>query len=190
MDFAPLVAAFVLIALTEIGDKTMIAVITLSSKHARKTVFVGALAALTVLSILGVAVGQVLFDYVPRDIIEIAAGVLFIVFGAATLLLPEKEKESKGEKLRKWGGLSASFGLVAIMELGDKTQLSIIALSAQYGDWLLVLCGAVIGFALVTLIGVTLGAEIGKRVPEKYIRLGSGMIFLVFGVIFLAQALL
>jgi len=189
MDFTPLVAAFFLIALTEIADKTMIAVITLSSKHARTFVFIGALAALAVLSAIGVIVGQVLFDYLPRDWIEIAAGVLFLAFGVATLLLPEKEKE-RSVKLSQWGGLGASFALVAVMELGDKSQLSIIALSAQYGDGLLVLVGAVIGFALVTLIGVTLGAEIGKRVPERYIRLGSGVIFLAFGIIFLAQALL
>ncbi|MCX6653211.1 MAG: TMEM165/GDT1 family protein [Methanomassiliicoccales archaeon] len=44
MDLAPVFSAFVLIALTEIGDKTMIAVITLSSKHSRSTVFLGAFA--------------------------------------------------------------------------------------------------------------------------------------------------
>lgn len=190
MDLAPLFSAFVLIALTEIGDKTMIAVITLSSRHSRSTVFVGAFAALVALSAVGVVVGQVLFQYVPRQMVEIGAGVLFIVFGLLTLLLPDKKEEVNVDRKARWGGLVASFTLVAVMELGDKTQLSIIALSAQYGDWLLVLLGAAAGFALVTLIGVLVGSEIGKRVPKRYIKLASGAVFVIFGSVFLILALL
>jgi putative Ca2+/H+ antiporter (TMEM165/GDT1 family) len=79
--------------------------------------------------------------------------------------------------------------LMTIMELGDKTQLSIIALSAEYGAPFLILVGSVLAFAVVTFAGVMLGAEIGKRVPERYIRLGSAVIFIAFGLIFLAQGL-
>ncbi|MDD1767326.1 MAG: TMEM165/GDT1 family protein, partial [Methanomassiliicoccales archaeon] len=91
MDLAPLISAFVLIALTEIGDKTMIAVITLSSKHSRRTVFVGAILALGLVSGIGVLVGEVLFDLVPRQIVEIVAGALFVLAGVYTLLVKEKE---------------------------------------------------------------------------------------------------
>jgi putative Ca2+/H+ antiporter (TMEM165/GDT1 family) len=55
---------------------------------------------------------------------------------------------------------------------------------------LVILAGAVLAFALVTLIGVLVGAEIGKRVPERHIKLASAAIFIIFGVVFLAQAAL
>lgn len=191
MDLTPFFAAFVLIFLAELGDKTMITVITLSSKHPRKLVFAASLTALALVSLIGVIIGQVLFDYVPKDIITIAAGVLFLVFGIATIALPEKEEEEvKEKKVGRWGAFGSIFVLMAIMEMGDKTQLSIIALSAEYGTPLIVLIGAILAFAVVTLMGVLLGAEIGRRVPERYIKLGSAVIFILFGIIFLAQGLL
>ena len=62
MDFAPLLAAFFLILITEIGDKSMLAIITLSSRYTRLAVFLGALSALTVMSLLAVLVGEVLYS--------------------------------------------------------------------------------------------------------------------------------
>ncbi|MCU0862020.1 MAG: TMEM165/GDT1 family protein, partial [Methanomassiliicoccales archaeon] len=147
--------------------------------------------ALAAVSLIGVLVGQVLYDFVPAYIVTIAAGVLFIAFGLATVLLPEKEgKEVDERKTSALGAFGGIFALMALMEMGDKTQLSVIALSAQYGAPLLVLLGAVAAFALVTLAGVMLGAEIGRRVPQRYIKLGSAAVFIIFGVVFLAQALI
>jgi putative Ca2+/H+ antiporter (TMEM165/GDT1 family) len=76
------------------------------------------------------------------------------------------------------------------MELGDKTQLSIIALSAESGAGLLVFIGAMAAFALITLIEVFFGGEIGHRVDRKYIKITSGAVFLIFGFIFISQALI
>lgn len=169
----------------------MIAVITLSSKHSRRTVFIGAILALALVSGIGVVVGEVLFDLVPRQIVEIAAGALFVLAGLYTLLVKEKEDSGGLRSVSgKYGGLIASFALVALMELGDKTQLSIIALSAESGEALMVFVGAVAAFAMITSIEVVLGGEIGRRVKKQYIRWGSGAMFIVFGAIFLVQALL
>ncbi len=190
MELAPFFAAFTLILLAELGDKTMIAVIALSSKHSKKLVFASTLLALTLVSAVGVVVGQILFDYVPETLITVGAGLLFLAFGILTIVMPEKEEKPKGKNGLKWGAFWSTFALMAVMELGDKTQLSIIALSAEYGAPLLILTGAVLAFAVVTLAGVLLGAEIGKRVPERYIKLGSAAIFILFGLVFLAQGLL
>lgn len=191
MDLAPFFAAFVLIFLAELGDKTMITVITLSSKHSRRLVLSASVLALAAVSLIGVLVGQVLYDLVPAYIVTLAAGVLFIAFGLATVLLPEKEgREPEERRAGALGAFGGIFALMALMEMGDKTQLSIIALSAQYGAPLLVLLGAVAAFALVTLAGVMLGAEIGRRVPQRHIKLGSAAVFIIFGAVFLAQALL
>jgi len=190
MELAPYFAAFTLILLAELGDKSMIAVIALSSKHSKRLVFASTLLALTLVSAVGVVVGQILFDYVPETLITIGAGLLFLAFGILTIVMPEKEEKPKEKNGLKWGAFWSTFALMAVMELGDKTQLSIIALSAEYGAPLLILTGAVLAFAVVTLAGVLLGAEIGKRVPERYIKLGSAAIFILFGLVFLAQGLL
>jgi Ca2+/H+ antiporter, TMEM165/GDT1 family len=191
MELAPFFAAFTIILLAELGDKSMITVIALSSKHSRGLIFASTMMALTLVSAIGVIVGQVLFDYVPENVITIGAGLLFLVFGILTIVIPEKEVQPKAARTSlRWGAFWSTFALIAVMELGDKTQLSVIALSAEYGEPALVLVGAVLAFTVVTLAGVLIGAEIGKRVPARYIKLGGAAIFIVFGLIFLAQGLL
>lgn len=71
------------------------------------------------------------------------------------------------------------------MELGDKTQFAIIALSAEYKLPLLVYIGAIIAFALTTGLGALIGTALTKFVPIKYIQLGSGLLFILFGILFL-----
>jgi putative Ca2+/H+ antiporter (TMEM165/GDT1 family) len=189
MELAPFFAAFTIIILAELGDKSMIAVIALSSRHSKKLVFAATMLALTLVSAIGVVVGQVLFDYVPESIITIGAGALFLIFGILTIVLPEKEDGIREKEGLIRGAFWSTFALMVMMELGDKTQLSIIALSAEYGEPWLILIGSMRAFAVVTLAGVLLGAEIGRRVPGRYIKLGSAAIFIVFGLIFLAQGL-
>ncbi|MEM0448928.1 MAG: TMEM165/GDT1 family protein [Methanomassiliicoccales archaeon] len=189
MELAPFLGAFALIVLAELGDKTMITVIALSSKHSQKLVFSASLLALSLVSVVGVLIGKVLYGLAPAAWISIVAGILFLVFGLATLLRAEKEEAENG-RIDALGAFGGIFALMAIMEMGDKTQLSIIALSAQYGAVIEVLIGAVAAFALVTFVGVFLGREIGKRVAEKYVRYGSALVFVAFGLLFLIQGAL
>lgn len=189
MDLAPLISAFVLISLTELGDKTMIAVITLSSKYPKRTVFLGSFLALAAVTAVGVVIGEVLFQFVPSWIVGLAAGVVFVVFGIVTLVRKEEEEEEVKDRGR-WGGFLTAFGFVALMELGDKTQLSVITLSAESGAALMVFVGAALGFLWLVILEVSLGKVIGEKVPKNYIRIGSGLVFIIFGIIFLAQQLL
>lgn len=185
MDLTPLISAFVLISLTELGDKTMIAVITLSSKYPKRTVFLGSLLGLAAVTALGVAIGEVLFQIVPGWIVGLTAGVVFMIFGVVTLI--RKDEEEEVVAVGRWGGLLTAFGFVALMELGDKTQLSVITLSAGSGAALMVFLGAFLGFLWLVVLEVYLGKAIGEKVPKNYIRLGSGLVFIIFGLIFLAQ---
>lgn len=76
--------------------------------------------------------------------------------------------------------------LVAIFlaELGDKTQLATMAFAARYG-WAKAFVGAIIGLALVNLIGAFIGDRIGDALPLEMIHKGAGVIFIVFGVLML-----
>jgi putative Ca2+/H+ antiporter (TMEM165/GDT1 family) len=64
--------------------------------------------------------------------------------------------------------LISTFALIALAELGDKTQLTIIALSAKY-DRTKVFSGVVLAFVLVTGLGVLLGEGLLKIIPEDMI---------------------
>ena len=71
-----------------------------------------------------------------------------------------------------------TFGTVFIAELGDKTQLATLLLSAHSGKPLLVFLGAALALILTSLIGVLVGSWLSKVIsPERFEQIaGSVMI--------------
>jgi putative Ca2+/H+ antiporter (TMEM165/GDT1 family) len=192
MSLTALATSFALVALAELGDKTQVAVITLSCKFKAFSVFVGAMLAFLVSTGVAVAIGDALTLVLPTFWIRIAAALIFLVFGIFTiisLMLKKSETESKTEREAR-NGVFSSFSMIVLMELGDKTQLSVIALTAEYELPLFVFAGVMLAFALVTAIGATLGMALTKIVPLKYIQLASGIIFMLLGVVFLITSVL
>jgi putative Ca2+/H+ antiporter (TMEM165/GDT1 family) len=84
-----------------------------------------------------------------------------------------------------WRVLASIFGLVFLAELGDKTQLAAIAMSAESRSPFAVFVGATPALALVTLIGVVLGGTATRFIPAHYIRMGAGALFVVMGIFML-----
>ena len=86
MDWKVFGTAFIPLFLAELGDKTQLAVITMSAKTDSKiAVFVGASVALVLVSLLGVLVGSVLSQYVPTEWLQRIVAVAFIVIGVLML---------------------------------------------------------------------------------------------------------
>ncbi len=188
MNLTPLVASFVLVALAELGDKTQIAVIMMSSRFKAFSVFLGALLAFLLTNGIAVAVGEALATVIPNFWIRLAAAAMFLIFGVYTLVSRKSEAQVKTKEVRN--GVFSSFSLITLMELGDKTQFAVIALSAEYKFPFLVYLGVMVAFILITTLGIIFGAALTRFVPLRYIQLGSGIVFLLFGVIFLISAVL
>ncbi len=187
MDLTPLIASLTLFSLMEFGDKTHIAVITLSMKNRPLEVFIGALGAFALVDGASVLVGGLIADLIPEFWINVISGGLFLLFGVLTLINKEDEEEVKeGGK----SGLASAFSLVTLMELGDKTQFASFVLAARYGSPVLVFLGIMLGAALITGSGVVIGKGLMKIVPERYLRYAAAALFLIFGIIFLAKAFL
>jgi len=84
-----------------------------------------------------------------------------------------------------WRILASTFGLIFLAELGDKTQLAAIAMSAESKSPLAVFVGAVLALSLVTLIGVAIGGTVTKVIPARYIRMAAGALFILIGAFML-----
>jgi putative Ca2+/H+ antiporter (TMEM165/GDT1 family) len=187
MDLTPLFASFALFSLMEFGDKTHIAVITLSMKNRPRDVFIGALAAFALVDGVSVVFGGLLANILPSFWINVGSGVLFLVFGVLTLIQKEDEREIKEDKRN---AIVSALSLVTLMELGDKTQFTSFVLAARYGSPVLVFIGIMLGSALITGSGVVIGKGLMRVVPERYLRYVAAAIFILFGVVFLAAAFL
>jgi len=78
--------AFSMIVVSEIGDKTFLIAAIMAMRHPRIIVFAGAFSSLVVMSILSAAMGHVLPTLIPKRWTQLAAGLLFIVFGVKLFL--------------------------------------------------------------------------------------------------------
>ncbi len=87
MDWKVCLATFGTIFLAELGDKTQLAAIMMTCKTARPlSVFVGAVAALALVTLLGVVFGEGLMRIVPEQVLKNVAAGAFIVIGVLMLM--------------------------------------------------------------------------------------------------------
>ena len=75
----------------------------------------------------------------------------------------------------------ATFLLIALAEIGDKSQLVCMTLAARHRG-LPVVLGAVAAFAILNLLAVLFGAAIAAWLPEWVVTLAVAVLFAVFGV--------
>ncbi|TVY84058.1 GCR1-dependent translation factor [Lachnellula suecica] len=81
-----------------------------------------------------------------------------------------------------------TFVMTFLGEWGDRSQIATIAMAAGSDYWW-VTGGAVSGHAVCTGIAVIGGRAIAGRVSLRVVTLGGAIAFLIFGVIYLAEAL-
>jgi putative Ca2+/H+ antiporter (TMEM165/GDT1 family) len=185
LDLFPILSAFAIVAVAEFGDKTQIAVVSLSAKHRPRSVFIGAVLAFALVGGVSAVIGGAIVPFVPAFWIDLAAGISFLIFGAYTFF----SKEYTMVKIKEHSKtVTTSFLFMAVLEFGDKTQLAIIALSAEYGAPVQVFIGGILAFALLTALEAVLGKIISRYISANYIKIGASLIFVVFGVLFLLAA--
>lgn len=85
-------------------------------------------------------------------------------------------------------GFWLAFGLVFLAELGDKTQLATLMLSANGHGPLPVFLGAAIALVLVALISALVGDALGHALPVRLLRIAGGAAFVVIGALLLVRA--
>jgi rubrerythrin len=81
----------------------------------------------------------------------------------------------------------STFVLIFLAELGDKTQLAAMARSASGGK-VTVFFAASAALVCSTLVAVAFGSALTKFVPEVYIKIISGLLFVLFGGLILYNA--
>ena len=80
--------------------------------------------------------------------------------------------------------LSASvstFTLIALAEIGDKSQLVCMTLAARHRHWP-VLLGAAVAFSVLNVLAVLFGAAVATWVPEPVMAGIVAVLFAVFGI--------
>ncbi len=83
----------------------------------------------------------------------------------------------------------STFTTVFVAELGDKTQLATLLLSAQSGQPLLVFIGAAFALICSSLVGVLVGQWLSKILPPERLEQMAGVLMVGLGLWLGVQAL-
>ncbi len=175
------IQALALISMAEMGDKTQLLAMAFATKYSVKKVLLGVFLGSLLNHGIAVILGTYLADFIPLDSLGLIAAIAFIVFGLWSLKPEEEDGEVQGKKLRNFGPVLTVAMAFFMGEIGDKTQLAVITLSTQGSFPILILAGTVAGMIVTSGIGVLVGMKLGKKIPEVGLKIGSGLIFMIFG---------
>lgn len=97
MDWRLMGISFATVFLAELGDKSQLAAIALSSnsKNSPKAIFLGAIAALILASLIGVLIGEGTAQLLPTRWTKIIAAAGFAIMAVRLLWFSSTEEESE-----------------------------------------------------------------------------------------------
>lgn len=79
--------------------------------------------------------------------------------------------------------------MIFVAELGDKTQLAVVALAAGTGDIWAVFAGGTLALWSVSLLGILFGCTLLRRLPQGWVHRAAALLFFALGLLALGHVL-
>ncbi len=172
--------SFLLVAATEMGDKTQLLALVLAVRFKRPwTIMAGILVATIANHLFAAWAGEAIAQFVSPQILKWILAITFFAF-AVWILIPDKD-DSDENKMRANPFLTTLI-LFFVAEVGDKTQLSTVALAAKYQNIWLVTFGTTLGMLFSDGLAVFFGEKLLRRISMKWVHIVSALIYVAFGV--------
>ncbi len=169
------------VAIAEIGDKTQLLSLLLATRFRKPLpIVLGILVATVANHALAALAGEWVRASLSPEALRWILGLGFLAIAAWTLK-PDKLDDDEPAK-GTYGVFLITLVAFFVAEMGDKTQIATIALSAKYGSLLAVVFGTTAGMLLVNVPIVYLGDRFAPKIPLKFIRLSAASIFAVIGL--------
>jgi putative Ca2+/H+ antiporter (TMEM165/GDT1 family) len=177
------------IFVAELGDKSQLMAMTFATRYRVRDVIIGITAATALVHLASVGIGAFVGDRFEdsQGTIAIVAGVAFLLFAAWTWRGDELTEEEAGKARSATGAAIVAVGIAFFLaELGDKTMLATITLATQEG-WLGTWLGSTVGMVAADALAIVVGALLGRHLPERVIKIGATVAFVVFGLVLIAD---
>jgi len=186
---ADVLAAFVVVFLAELGDKTQLVALTLAGRYPAVRVLAALGAAIVGLQTLSVTAGALVSRAVPDRAIAAGAGLLFLGFAVWTWRSSDAAEDDGTAATRGAAGLAGVAAAFFLAELGDKTMLTTAGLAADRGA-IPVWVGSLAAMLAATALAVLAGRRLTRLVAPATLRRVGAVAFLVVGVATLVGAAL
>lgn len=172
-----------MVAISEIGDKTQLLALLLASRFRRPMpIILGMLAATTLNHGLAGLAGSMAAASIDPVLLRWGLGLTFLAM-AGWALIPDTLDESGIARHAAGSAFIATAASFFLAEMGDKTQVATAALAAHFGAMAPVILGTTIGMMVVDVPTVLCGHLIGDRISPRGIRYVAAVFFALFGVL-------
>jgi putative Ca2+/H+ antiporter (TMEM165/GDT1 family) len=170
------------VALAEIGDKTQLLAFILAARFKKPIpIIAGILFATLINHGLAGALGAWIMSVVSPEVLRWVLGVSFIGMAIWTLI-PDKIEEEETQVAHKFGVFGATLITFFLAEMGDKTQIATVALTAHYASPVLVVIGTTLGMLLADVPAVLIGDKLANKIPMRTVHAVAAAIFFLMGL--------
>ncbi|MGC8849620.1 MAG: TMEM165/GDT1 family protein [Candidatus Bathyarchaeia archaeon] len=177
-----LLIPLITVGLAELGDKTQLSLLFLSSRIERRlSLILGVLSGFLVVDGVAVMAGSWATQLLPEFWLRLGSGAFFITLGVLILWNIRVRKEEKGVGERYRNAFLMGFALIFPTEWGDKTQIISALLAAKYNPHM-VFIGTMSALAALSMVAVYLGGKVFSRIDKGLIMRVSGLIFMIIGM--------
>jgi putative Ca2+/H+ antiporter (TMEM165/GDT1 family) len=174
------------VALAEIGDKTQLLAFILAARFKKPVPIIAGILVATLFNHgLAGAVGAWITATVSPEVLRWVLGASFIGMAVWTLI-PDSIEADETQVARRLGVFGATLVTFFLAEMGDKTQLATVALTAHFGQPVLVVIGTTLGMLLADVPAVFVGERLGAKIPMRLVHTVAATIFALLGIATLA----
>ncbi len=177
------------IFVAELGDKSQLMALAFAARYKARSILIGITLATALVHLASVILGAVVGAALPTKTISIVAGIAFLGFAAWTIRGDKLDDDEEAKVTQTQRSVIIAVGTAFFLaELGDKTMLATITLATTnglFGTWL----GSTIGMVAADALAIVVGQQLGKRLPEKAIKIGAALSFVVFGIILIIEGI-
>ena len=169
------------VALAEIGDKTQLLALLLSTRlRAPVPIVLGIVVATLANHAFAGAVGTWIVHLVGPDVMRWVLGLSFLAMAAWTLIPDDAPSDDAARP--RYGVFLTTVIAFFLVEMGDKTQIATVALAAQFQSLVMVVLGTTLGMLVANVPVVFAGDALIRRVPLKTVRMIAALAFAVLGL--------
>jgi Ca2+/H+ antiporter, TMEM165/GDT1 family len=183
--------AFGTVTVVELPDNSGLASLVLGTRYRPIGVFAGTAAAFAMHAVLAVTCGSLL-GLLPHRIVQIAVAAVFLA-GAVLVLRADADDDDearlKADATGFWPVAATSFGVIALAELGDLSDITMTNLAARYHDPVAVGIGSVLALWLVAALAITGGRGLLRVLPMRWISRLAALVMIVMAGVTLTEAI-
>jgi putative Ca2+/H+ antiporter (TMEM165/GDT1 family) len=190
MIFSTVVTSASVVALAEVGDKTMLLAILLVSRLRKPWAILAGIFCATVANhLIAALIGSEVSGLLDAKWFRIVVAVGFIAMAVWTLV-PDKIDDDDIATVPSHGGAFLTTVIAFfLVEIGDKTQIATMALAAHYHSVIDVAVGTTLGMMIADGPAVFLGEALVRRISLRAARMVAALLFLGLGLWQLAAVL-